>query len=158
MSDGLFVDTSELDAWAAKLNGGGAVVLEETGVAMQRAVLGVQYGAQTAAPVWTGNLRRSILGRVVSPTLGTVGTNVPYARPVNFGRRAGAAMPPVAAITPWVTSHGMPAEAAFPVARAIGRRGIPAKPFLTGTFERMKGQIVAEFRAVLPRVVARLRP
>jgi hypothetical protein len=49
---------------------------------------------------------------------------------VERGRRAGAAMPPLAPIRAWALRHGMSASAAWPIARAIARRGIPARPVL----------------------------
>lgn len=49
---------------------------------------------------------------------------------VERGRRAGATMPPLAPIRAWALRHGMPAAAAWPIARAIARRGIPARPTL----------------------------
>lgn len=49
---------------------------------------------------------------------------------VEKGRRAGATMPPIAPIRAWALRHGMPAGAAYPIARAIARRGIPARPTL----------------------------
>lgn len=58
---------------------------------------------------------------------GFVETHSGYGAAVEGGRRAGAAMPPPAALLPWVRRAGLPAEAAFPIARAIGQRGIPPK-------------------------------
>lgn len=73
----------------------------------------------------TAELRgRSLLGDL----RGIVGhaPTVTYMGTLEEGRRAGARMPPVEAIRPWVVRHGMPAEAAFLVARAIGQHGLKA--------------------------------
>jgi hypothetical protein len=55
---------------------------------------------------------------------------VPHAVFVERGRRAGAAMPPIAPIRAWAIRHGMPASAAWPIARNIARRGIRPRPTL----------------------------
>lgn len=77
-----------------------------------------------------------------------------YYKYIEKGRRAGAKMPPVSAISDWITrKHITPRpvngklptlpELAFLIARKIGRDGIPAKPYiqdikdnlLNGTFD-----------------------
>lgn len=63
---------------------------------------------------------------------------------VEGGRRAGARMPPLAAILPWVLRRGMPASAAFPVARKIAKRGIKPRRVMTQpTFQRRARSILA---------------
>jgi hypothetical protein len=65
-----------------------------------------------------------------------VGPRVEHAWYVEYGRRPGARMPPVSAVEDWVmTKLQIPPgrdrrRAAFLVARAIARRGIPARPFV----------------------------
>lgn len=49
---------------------------------------------------------------------------------VEKGRRAGAAMPPLAPIRAWALRHGLPAKAAWPIAKRIAERGIRARPAL----------------------------
>lgn len=77
-----------------------------------------------------------------------VGTNLDYALPVHNGRRAGARQPPSDAIQEWATRKGIitgadtPVQArskAFLIARAIGRRGIRAKPFLVEALPAARG-------------------
>lgn len=53
--------------------------------AMQKIVAVVEADAKRRAPVRTGNLRRSITGRTLSPLRGVVGSNVHYARFVHDG-------------------------------------------------------------------------
>lgn len=56
-------------------------------------------------------------------------SNLPHAAPVEFGRRAGAAMPPVAALMPWVErfitlKNGESVKGvAFAIARHMAQRG-----------------------------------
>jgi hypothetical protein len=68
---------------------------------------------------WTAWVHGSIL------SISNRASHFPY---VEGGRRPGG-MPPIDVIRDWVLRHGMQANAAFPVARAIARRGIKARPF-----------------------------
>lgn len=99
-----------------------------------------------------GRLRGSITHVVEreSETIVTcyVGTNVSYALPVHNGRRPGARQPPTEPILEWARRKGIitdadtPAAArgkAFVIARAIGRRGIRAKPFLVDALPAARG-------------------
>jgi hypothetical protein len=62
---------------------------------------------------------------------------------VEKGRGANKRMPPVSIIREWVIAKGMEASAAFPIARAIGKRGITARPlFLLPTTQRALDAIV----------------
>jgi hypothetical protein len=47
---------------------------------------------------------------------------------VEYGRRAGARMPPPNALATWARRHG--GIDPFVLARSIGRKGIKARPFL----------------------------
>lgn len=70
----------------------------------------------------------------VSVTLGYGGAAKVYALYVHegIGPAVGrpAFMPPVSALLPWVKRHGLPEEAAFPIARAIGLRGLAPTKYL----------------------------
>lgn len=99
-----------------------------------------------------GRLRASITHVVEreSPTTLTcyVGTNVTYALPVHNGRRPGARQPPTEPILEWARRKGIISDAdtpsqarskAFLIARAIGRRGIRAKPYLVEALPAARG-------------------
>ncbi len=53
-----------------------------------------------------------------------------HARNVEKGRRPGARMPPIAPIRAWAQRRGLPARAAWGIAKNIARRGIKARPVL----------------------------
>jgi HK97 gp10 family phage protein len=57
-----------------------------------------------------------------------VGSTAKYAPYVEFGTRPH--WPPLDAIREWCRVKGIPESAAFPIARAIARRGLPERPFL----------------------------
>lgn len=67
-----------------------------------------------------------------------------------YGRRAGSAMPPPAVVEAWLRRRlGMGAReakrAAFPIARAIGRRGLLPRRILTANeFQERIAEVVAE--------------
>jgi len=153
----LTIDGTAVARWGAAVGREGTAIVEaELGTAMERSVRAVQRGAMEVVPVDTGTLRRSLTA-VATPRRGTVGTNVPYAYEVEFGRRPGQEPPPPGVLLPWMRRKGIPAEAEYPIRMAIGRRGTRAHRYLTGTFERLKPAIVAEFEAAMGRAVARLR-
>jgi len=62
---------------------------------------------------------------------------------VDSGRRPGK-QPPISAIKPWLAIKGIPESAAFPIARAIGERGIPATPFFSVSIEKNEAALVQD--------------
>lgn len=95
------------------------------------------------------------------PLLGIVGVlHGPareYAPTVEYGRRAGRRPPPTRAIRPWLRRHGIPEDAAFVVARAIGRRGLRPRPFLFPSARRHRQDIMARAAEARRRILDRLR-
>jgi hypothetical protein len=93
----------------------------------------------------TGTLRRSIdkevAGDTPIPTFVKVGTNVKYAPFVEFGRGPGK-MPPREPIEYWYRRKNKAgptqdvASALYAIQRAIGRRGVKARPYLVPGFEQ----------------------
>jgi len=68
-------------------------------------------------------------------------TRSPGARPVEFGRRAGAKMPPPDVLREWASRHGM-GGLEIPLARAIARRGIKGRFFMRRTKERLHTVVI----------------
>ena len=85
--------------------------------------------AKQVAPRDTGALKRSIHA-AVKPTSARVFSNLNYAAVVEFGRRPEQRGPPPHALLGWLRRHGIPASAAYVVARSIGRRGIKGRFFM----------------------------
>lgn len=91
-----------------------------------------EYAVKTEAALkrqlsWTENLKDNI--RVV-----VNGSDMELIMPdygifVEFGRRPGK-QPPLNVIYNWCESKRIPTSAAFPIARKIGKEGLPAHPFL----------------------------
>lgn len=103
--------------------------------AMHDSVAVLEKDVRQRAPVGVGGqsgLKGSIAGEVreySAKVEGLVGTPLRYAETVEYGRRAGANMPPVSALIPWVeqkltlrageTAKGV----AFAIARYMAQRG-----------------------------------
>lgn len=66
-----------------------------------------------------------------------------YGQFVDSGRRPGK-QPPISSIQPWLAIRGIPFSAAFPIARSIGLKGIPATPFFGISIERNRDRLVQE--------------
>lgn len=84
----LTVDTSDLQKLGDNAAAAAAMVPDELVTAMTRSVSLVERDAKTLVPVATGNLQRSITNEVTGGAdgaVGTVGTNVSYARYVEDG-------------------------------------------------------------------------
>jgi len=111
-----------------------------------RATLLVQSQAKTLAPVKTGRLRRSIASRTeVGDTTvsGIVGTNVEYARVVEYGFQG----------TESVREHLRKCVSGKEVTvRAHERHvNIPERSYLRAALDRMAPEIRAEFQAAMSR-------
>lgn len=85
-----------------------------------------------------------------------IGPSVRYAEWVFRGRRAGT-QPPFQAIFDWVRVRGIggsnPREAAFLIARAIGRRGTRAQDYLTPTARFIEQRLPVITAAVLREAI-----
>jgi hypothetical protein len=124
----------------------------------------VKLVAQRAAD--TGKFAQSITADVAHPGLtlwrAQVYSPLAQADPIEFGRRPGARMPPVEAIQLWVNhklSHVPAAQrrgVAFVIARAIARRGIPAKWVFRDGYQLVAGQVQSLFDRACDRIARRL--
>jgi len=139
---------------------------------LQASLLLIEADARTLAPQDTRRLSGSINNQITGtfPSLvGEVGPGVRYGRFVEFGRRAGARMPPVDALIGWVQRHWHPiAERrrgvsrstlrgeAFILARSIARRGIQPQPYMQPAFVRNRARIEAGFARLGLNIVAYL--
>lgn len=132
------------------------VVEVELRDAMETSLLYVESDARRLAPRDTGRLGGSINSRIEggagSGLVGRVGPSVNYGLFVERGRRPGR-MPPAAAVAAWARRKGL---GAYAVARAIGRKGTRAQPFMGPALEANVGRIEARFRRAGANIVARL--
>lgn len=152
----ILIDTGDLVAYTARLQSTRGQLEREFKTAMIRSTAALQNEVQANTPWATGTLRRSITTDP-TPYLGTVGTNVPYAPVVEYGRRPGAAMPPAGSLLRWMKSKQIDPQYEFVIRRAIARRGIPARNMFRNAFEKLQPDVVAEFQAALTRFVQAVR-
>jgi len=119
--------------------------------AMQDATLYVTRDARKNAPVDQGALRASIMPSVTSTSnsvTGVVGSNKVYAPPQEYGTRP--FWPPTAALEGWARRHG---TVAFLVARAIARRGIRARRYLSKALDDNREKIIRRFKEAVGEIV-----
>lgn len=130
----------------------GTALPSETRRAMEYSLLLVEADARRGVRRDTGRLQNSITHAISGQggTLrGVVGPSVRYGLYVERGRRPGRP-PPVAALAGWARRHGVNP---YVVARAIGRRGTRAAPFLLPAYERNRARIVDAFEKIGLKVV-----
>jgi hypothetical protein len=178
------VDVSSFERMVANYRRVEPLMRRELRASMNRSVLAVERTAKQLVPVDTGNLRRTITHEVTvrgTDVVGKVGTNAPYAKPVEYGTGllseapdggGGRHFPPPAALDAWAIRHGfhtgsrasasLDAEASpgtygFIVAQIIWRRGgIRPKPYLRPAQKDNLAGINKEFGLVLNRMLDKL--
>jgi len=115
--------------------------------AMRDSVVMIQSLAKEKAPVFRGLLRVSIVQKVAEQEdriLGEVGSGLPYARVVEFGRTSGW-FPPVKELRLWARRKLGDERKAFVVGRAIKRRGFRAQPYLAPAAEEASPRVFLIF-------------
>lgn len=137
MSDPFFsvtVDAREYTAWGLFMRDKGFEVVK-TEIAKAQKKSGESIVRRAKANIVnqkivdTWRLYRSIGYRIKGLRV-EAGSPLEYAQVVEDGRRPGGKMPPIDVIAGWAARHNIPVEAAFPIARAIQRRGIRGRPYL----------------------------
>jgi hypothetical protein len=138
------------------------ILMRELEVGMNRCAMRVNSDAQEKVKRDTGDLRRRLTRKVfrrgATEVVGEVGAYVPHARPVEFGRRAGAPMPPLTSgFMGWLRRRGLE-EFQYVIRRSIGRRGIPPAPYLIPALKSNRDYIRRELGAsASQRALAKLR-
>lgn len=151
------IDASEIGAFADDLEKVDALIEHHLRVAMQAALDVVETNVAARTPVNTGVLRAaygtSVNVRGQGVVRGTLNNPMIYGLPVERGRRPGQTAPPREAIELWVKRklglQGKEAQsAAFLIARAIGRRGIPAVNMVQEGIEASERTVFGLFEKV----------
>lgn len=130
------IDPGDLGKWAKQLGTRLRPAVQRGLKAGGRRALVVLRDATRRYPIRdTGRFQRGWRAEMSSWDQLLLRNDAPYSLFVESGRRAGARQPPVMALVPWVQRVlGVPERrarsVAFMVARAISRRGIPARPVL----------------------------
>jgi hypothetical protein len=158
-TDTIRFDASEIFAFAKAAATMPHVIGDETFEGMSRTSTAVQQRArsnlQSAGAVDTHGLLDSIETHVGSWESEIIPT-APWAINVEEGRKAGAKMPPSDPIEAWMARHGIPLELSFVIRRAIGERGIPARPFLKPALEANRTKFEQEMQDAIDRAVGKI--
>lgn len=102
-------------------------------------------------PVASGGLRDSV-GSDVTTAGPVVSMDIEANESMGFierGRKPGKQQPPVSAIRSWCVHRGIPVEAAYAIARSIGRKGIAPRPILKQLIERNESSIAEKIQRTL---------
>lgn len=151
----------ELHSWIKRYPD---ISLKETRLAMEKSVKHVEREVKPLVPVFQGRLRNSMGSEVEqsgSKIIGIVGSSLKseiYPSVMEFGRTAGAKMPPPSALVRWVhlvlqVPNDKALGVAFVVARSIARKGIKGKRFLKEGFENSLPKIRDEFGKALHNII-----
>jgi len=111
----------------------------------------IEYDAKNLCPVDTGRLRASIHTEPVDWNMVKVGTNVVYARAVEYGTVPH--WPPIEPLKRWAKRHGLPEQAAYAIQASIAKHGTQPQPFMTPAYmmnrEKIKKLIRKEIRNLI---------
>ncbi len=133
--------------------------------AMRKSVSTIELNVKDEAPTGVsarlaGSIASEVKG-VGSNIIGEVGSTLKdeeYPAVMEFGRKAGAKMPPPSALERWVhivlkvpNKHAK--GVAYIVARAIGKKGIEGKRYFEKGFNKSKSQIDRNFGQALDYVM-----
>lgn len=95
-----------------------------------------------------GNLANSIIVDLIEAGMvAEVGPTAPYGHYVEHGTRPH--FPPLDALEGWAKRHGF--DSAWPICRAIAKRGLKAKPFLFPAWLAVKDKFWKRIREILAR-------
>lgn len=100
----------------------------------------VQKGTPVDRGIGRGSVVASVNGTALELT-GKVMSVEEHMVVLELGRRPGAKPPPTGPIRAWLARHGSDPKLAFVVARAIGKRGMPARHMFQQAAERGKGTV-----------------
>ena len=126
---------------------------------MTASLLLVEADARRNVAHDTRHLMNSIGHRMTqegNSLVGRAGPSARYGFYVEYGRRPMRKAPPRAALRGWARRHGIPERALFVLARAIGRRGLPGRPFMVPALVRNVDRIRRLFGASAERVTVRV--
>lgn len=149
----------------AKLSRVNSIVKRHSTRAIQQSVKTIVKAVRPNVPVGvSGKLRRSIVSTVSSKVIraeGSVFSNLKsevYPNVMEFGRKAGAQMPPPEALERWVrlklgVPAGRVASVAFAVARSIGRKGIKGRFFMRKGLDASRTRINEFFGRAIVNIV-----
>ncbi len=132
------VDASQLNELIKKLDP--EQVERRARTAMDESLEYLQHEIVTKASSNTGAFRASVFGEIrgrsLSEMRGIVASPLAYAVVIEYGRKPGKKMPPIGPIELWARRVLGESGLGFVIARAIGRRGLPAHHLFRNAAEK----------------------
>ena len=162
------VDARAMERLARAWREAPSIVVEEMGAAMWDASLRVETEVRERTPIGIGGgggLAGSISARepevLADEIIGTVGTALRYAYPVEIGRRPGGRMPPLEPLADWAVfklgvSREEAAGVAFAIARKIAARGTKGARMFRDGLKASESYVEEAFVRGAERVARRL--
>lgn len=96
----------------------------------------------------TGNLANTVIVETKADGLqAEIGPTAPYGPYPEFGTRPH--FPPMEALEDWARKHGF--ESAWPICRAIAKRGLPARPYLSPAFFSQEGEFYDRLKRIMEK-------
>lgn len=113
----------------------------------------IQPAAVEKAPADTGQLRASIHTELATPQNleSKVGTDVQHAWPMEAGAKPHYVDPRL--LMAWAQRKLGNKQLAYPVARAIAKRGLKARKYMKGAFEDKKQAFQDQMRSAMQRII-----
>jgi HK97 gp10 family phage protein len=137
------VEITNLPEVVAALNGFARRERDKAEREVRRAAMNVHNEAKRRVPKDLGRLSNSITYEISGDGLtATVGTNLEYAREIEFGRRAGS-MPPPGVLLGWMKRKGIDPSLEFVIRRKIAEKGTPPQPYLLPALEVVRPDFLA---------------
>jgi len=130
------------------------ITIEEIGYALEKSARIVEGEAIRQAPFGATGFLRDSIGYELRPLEASVFSIAKYAPYVHEGTRPH--YPPIRALKDWARRKLGDENLAFPIARAISRRGTKGQPFLKSSVEKHKSDIVRFFNEALGKIVERI--
>jgi len=147
----IVIDVDPRQLRAAQLRLAPATFLVAMRAGMNESTQYLKGEVQQLMPVNNGLARGSVFAEVRGATIaglyGITASPLEYVSVLEWGRRPGAPPPPVAAIQAWAarTLGDGSRGTAFVIARAIGRRGLPAHHMFSEAARRGLGTVARIF-------------
>lgn len=156
---GFSIDIEGIDPLLVRLDGFDAAFDREVKPALQAAGNLVRDDARAHVAVDRRVLQNAIVAELQSGAaplslfVGVLkGPALQYAAAVEKGRRPGAQQPPTKPIEAWARRKGIRAPA-YVLARAIGRKGIKARPYLAPAWQRNRAAVTTKLAEARDRLV-----
>jgi len=126
-----------------------AKVVHELNTALTRSAIIMQRLARQESPTDMGRLRNSITIKQMMGYSTAVTPKADYALAVHEGSRPH--WPPIRSLEGWARRHGF--ESAYPIARAISKRGTKPNRFMDRAVDKGKDDVQREFDKAVDRIV-----